>query len=60
MLIKLTALAYDEPIWINPNLVTAVEAREENGFKGTVIYFDRDNEVKVRETLDEIGAKWPA
>lgn len=55
-MLKLTALLYDEPIWINTKLVTSIE---KNDRAGTVIRFDQDNEVRVRETLDEIGDKWP-
>ena len=49
-MIKLTALNYERPIWVNPNLITCFESRE----GGTVIYFDQDNEVKVKETNYEI------
>ncbi len=49
-MIQLTALEYDRPIWINVSLITSFE-----GFKGgTMIYFDQENNVKVREKPEAI------
>lgn len=56
-MIKLTALLYDAPIWINTRLVTSLEKHTAGG---TVIRFDQDNEVYVQESLETIGDKWPA
>lgn len=56
-MIKLTALLYDEPIWINTKLVTSIEKHTAGG---TVIRFDQDNEVYVQESLDAIDDKWPS
>jgi hypothetical protein len=54
-MIKLTALNYDKPIWVNPRLITAFEPLA----GGSVVYFDEGNEVRVSETTDQIAALCP-
>jgi hypothetical protein len=54
-MIQLTAWEYDRPIWVNTRLITAFELWN----NGAVIYFDDGNEVKVKETPEQIAALCP-
>ncbi len=54
-MIKLTTLNYDGAIWVNTALITSFEKHE----GGTVIYFDQNNDVKVKETPDQLSALCP-
>lgn len=53
-MIQLTLSNRVGKIWINSKLVTSITVYEGK----TVITFDQDNEVWVKESPDEIGELW--
>ena len=61
-MIKLTPHNYDGAIYVNPCLITAMEARKDvhtGNVTGTIIYFDQNNEVMVKELVDDVAKLIP-
>jgi hypothetical protein len=54
-MIQLTAQNYDRLLWVNPALITSFEGWD----GGTVIHFDDNNEVKVKESPEAVAALCP-